>query len=809
MPLVEPIRDFDVTLHWPVRIEAQGELYQSRSNNTSSPADWLQACAAWISDTGKWRPVTNTYGECFGSPGSYPEPRQSYQEFVYFHPFIQDLLYERHRPHAEMALLVRNDVRFLEIVLGSRVSLRFATPRLQVYLFTTDVAVMLLELTAPRRFDGLSKLWIPTELSLFEAMDVMNQVRRVYPPYWDKTGSPGDSPLSVRLLDADERQIGPESNFAAQETFCGEVDRHRRPPSAPHLKTLLLPATPWDPPPPGVDRGSLPNGIAFRQIADDCIPVQAYLACDHPSAITDPEFMRLTFLDAAGSHWTYLPAFMSGKEREHWYDRFWHYGTRYLFSGYGFVLVTAQGDFARENLRFHMRHHYCKLFLLAQMQKASMLVMWERLASLTREFGAEAHSEASRERHHNRHQWLAADFANYLAVFEFSQVTNVLQGHELFELMRRHLGSSELLRELREQMEFAGNADRNYHTEKLSAAQVKLTNLANRWIPITLGLAAASLWFSTFGADWLRYRPEFMPVTPWSGVNGDWQSRWALIAAVIASLIFAIKAIFDRTSGAKPASPDTRLWILPVNDLESHHIRELLESARQDCIQTNQSWGARWENLDPSIVDRCTEFRHVNPDGIIYGIELAGRNRFGATDIDHHRYSDEDRTSQWTALEQVAAILKVKLNRQQELASINDRDWIPGLQAAGLSWPEIAALREKDRRAQGVTPDEEAQARIDLDTAHLDNGVWIISCQGKSNSAHTDFLAERQGGAQPALLKSPDSWNYSGPKSRELGRQPWLEKHWSGGGYDFGYFGIEKPAPETRKRIGEILGLSR
>jgi hypothetical protein len=806
---VEPISAFDVTLHWPVRIEAQGELYQSRSDNSSSPAKWLQSCADWIGKNGKWRQVTNPYAERFGTPCSYPEPRHPYQEFVYFHPFIQDLLYERHRPHSEMALLVRSDIRSLEIVLGSGVSLRFAIPRLQLYLFTTDVAVMVLELTEPQRFDLPSNSWNPTTLSLHEAMDVLNQIRRVYPPFWDDDDLPGECPLSIGLLDANKRQVGPVSDYSAQEFFLRNVDCHRCPPVAPHWNTLLHPLTPWTPPPRDADCGSLPTGLSFSQIADDRIPLQAYLACANPAAISDAEFMRLTFLDPGSSDWAYKPSFMAGKERDHWYDRFWHYDTRYLISGYSFVAVTRQSEFAETALRVHMRHHYCKLFLLAQMQKASLLVAWDRLAALTRKFGAESASDASRERHHRDHQWLAADFASYLAIFEFSEVTNVLQGRELFALMRRHLGSAELLRELREQMEFAGNADRNYHSEKLSAAQVDLTKLANRWIPFSLALAAASLWFSTFGADWLRYRPAFVPVTPWSSGNYDWQSRWVLIAAVTGLLIVAIKRIFDWISGPQPTPPDkSRLWILPVNDLESHAIRDLLNAAGQDCIQTEQGWGARWTTLAPSILERCQEFREAHPDGTIYGIELAGPNPFDAIDIDHHRYSGEDRTSQWSSLEQVAAILKIKLNREQQLVAINDRAWIPGLLAAGISWPEITAIRERDRRVQGVTPDDEAQAHRDLITARRDNGVWIVECPLEPRSAHTDFLAKREGEPQPALLKGPKSWCYSGPQSGQLGSQAWPETHWSGGGYEFGFFGIENPGAQSRKRIAEILGLA-
>jgi len=184
---------------------------------------------------------------------------------------------------------------------------------------------------------------------------------------------------------------------------------------------------------------------------------------------------------------------------------------------------------------------------------------------------------------------------------------------------------------------------------------------------------------------------------------------------------------------SNPAAPPTeRLWVLALNDLEALEIRDLLESHSQTACYSNQPWGATWANLEPPILDRLARFRSQYPAAEIIGIELAGPNPVAAIDIDHHIYSDADRGSSLSSLEQVANHLGVELTRWQKLVALNDRGYIPAMLAAGASPGEVAQIRSLDRAAQGITPADEQTAEADIQHHAERRGAKVlVRCAGK------------------------------------------------------------------------------
>src|ERR1035437_7630919 len=116
-----------------------------------------------------------------------------------------------------------------------------------------------------------------------------------------------------------------------------------------------------------------------------------------------------------------------------------------------------------------------------------------------------------------------------------------------------------------------------------------------------------------------------------------------------------------------------RIWVVPQNDLEALAICELLESHGERVLFTSQPWGATWDRLEEGTQDCLKKQQETR----VYGVELSGPNSFGATNIDHHTYRDEDRWRPVSSLEQVAALLGVELDRRQELIAANDRGTYP------------------------------------------------------------------------------------------------------------------------------------
>ncbi len=112
------------------------------------------------------------------------------------------------------------------------------------------------------------------------------------------------------------------------------------------------------------------------------------------------------------------------------------------------------------------------------------------------------------------------------------------------------------------------------------------------------------------------------------------------------------------------------LWIVSLNDLESIEILRLLDALHQPVLISHQAWGASWAGLEAPIV-RCLA---ATADGTqIVGVELQGPNAYGALNIDHHRYKDDDRSDPLSSLEQVALKLGASLTPWQRMVAVNDR----------------------------------------------------------------------------------------------------------------------------------------
>lgn len=246
-----------------------------------------------------------------------------------------------------------------------------------------------------------------------------------------------------------------------------------------------------------------------------------------------------------------------------------------------------------------------------------------------------------------------------------------------------------------------------------------------------------------------------------------------------------------------------RIWIVPRNDLEAVEIINLLEASGELVVVSAQPWGASWDALEPVVVTKVERLLLAHPDSEVLGVELAGSPRFGGRNIDHHSYGSDNRLLEVGSIEQVAALLGYQLNRYQRLVVANDKSWIPGLVAAGASQGEIEAIRLADRCSQGVTPDQEAQAVRDLETAEWRGRKVRIICPHGSTSAHTDRLYGR---FEEALTTAPDKWIYRGPRSRELyriGQESGLgtARDWCGGSAEHGYCGFLAPREELQKLV--------
>jgi len=160
------------------------------------------------------------------------------------------------------------------------------------------------------------------------------------------------------------------------------------------------------------------------------------------------------------------------------------------------------------------------------------------------------------------------------------------------------------------------------------------------------------------------------------------------------------------------------LFLLGGHDLEMITIRQMLEVAGYVDITASKdfskllayadyhlSWNeAKWKAYDELI-------RLAIKNGFnITGIELFETDDYkkpqDAELIDHHNEYSHFLCS----IEQVAKKLNVQLSRWQRLVAENDKGYIPAMQKAGASQQEIEEIRKADRKAQGVTDEDERLA---------------------------------------------------------------------------------------------------
>jgi len=228
------------------------------------------------------------------------------------------------------------------------------------------------------------------------------------------------------------------------------------------------------------------------------------------------------------------------------------------------------------------------------------------------------------------------------------------------------------------------------------------------------------------------------------------------------------------------------LFLLGGHDLEMVEIEKILIQKKQDYLDKNLSWGAKWSDYSTDIK------KPENKGKIFVGIELSGNQDkpSDGIDIDHHNFNSDEVSS----IEQVSKLLNVELSHWQQLVAANDRAYIPGLEQMCATKEEIKKIREADKQAQGVIVDDEAKA-LESVKKHKEviDGVAIIKALTNKFSPITDLM---YGEANQLIVYNDTSLSYYGPVPEPLIShykcQIKSAKAYYGGNKDNGFFGLAK-----------------
>ena len=186
------------------------------------------------------------------------------------------------------------------------------------------------------------------------------------------------------------------------------------------------------------------------------------------------------------------------------------------------------------------------------------------------------------------------------------------------------------------------------------------------------------------------------------------------------------------------------LFVLPYNDGEAVRAVQILQALPAPHILISQQrWGAVLEKDMPALLAKLNEAiktvciveipgREVDATGQLKCEQELRACGLQVEIIDHHFYHWIDRTHALSSLEQLCAKIKWQLSDFDLQVAVNDRAWIPGLLALGLSLEQVRTVRNFDLRAQGhaaekiATHTAAAQRLLDAGGLQAQEGVYVL-----------------------------------------------------------------------------------
>lgn len=418
---------------------------------------------------------------------------QSYGEFVYFHDFVQAMLFRQPKDgNAEQPALRiyrHKTIEGAEISIGARV-FRARVDRCNLYLFRSGAAALAVELdfgAAPHIEENGSE----RSLSLRDVQDFIDRARRSYTPYhvidqlgvdhpgqvvdrfaWKTTNGTLGTPSTPNSLEADRAQI------AHLDTA-----KLRSAPMARHWLDILEPLEIA-----GYERKPLSvRNPVWRHVVDERIPVMSYVSltgaaekCGVPVKtafdsqvpgkiagmqdlwiVSRGDWIRLAGADESGTDpLPYSHRFLHDFETTTCYDRYFPSdaatsATRYMFTGYHFTAVEAAslgGNDSSDSVIFHhFRRHYFQMGLILHMEFASLLATSSRVSEAVRRLMDDSNEVAFRQTLVE----VQRDFLEFVHQFHFTGLSNQLQAREMFEQWRRALGLDALFKDVKTEIESA------------------------------------------------------------------------------------------------------------------------------------------------------------------------------------------------------------------------------------------------------------------------------------------------------------------------------------------------------------------
>lgn len=160
---------------------------------------------------------------------------------------------------------------------------------------------------------------------------------------------------------------------------------------------------------------------------------------------------------------------------------------------------------------------------------------------------------------------------------------------------------------------------------------------------------------------------------------------------------------------------DESYFLIPANDGEAVRAAQILEAVKAPhLLVSHERWGVTLDkiNLDSKILQQVKRVVIFE----IPGVEIEDKLRAQGLEvivIDHHAYKNLDRRKPESSIEQLMQLIHWPMSRVDKAIAVNDRGYVPGLKAMGLSPTEIREIRKFDLKSQGRSPSKiDEQTRL-------------------------------------------------------------------------------------------------
>ncbi len=448
-----------------------------------------QAVVNKLVKDGKWEPVQAVR----------PEDEGLFAEYVYFHDFVRDFLYpnpDSDKP-AFRLLHVQNPSNLVVRLSEASPPIGLKVERQTLHVFETGALVLTVEVL------------VNGKLSLPDAMQLVDKLRRSYVPYWDDKGLPGGVPHRIDFQ-------GPDDEAPCASPVEATI-RPTKEECAAHLHAHISTGQdapiiePWETWLEGIDLAT------WRDPSDERVPVMSFIvlapqegvsARDTMKAIKDSEWAQLAEADGQSEHFLYNPVFLEQKEKIWFYDRFFPHedmddkvASRHVFGGAHYAFVTVSGSMT-DLLRTHFTRHYAQIGLIVRFEIATLLAFSSQLTELVSKFDRDPKRDSAEYRFRKDLVVLRQRFLRFVHRFHFTGVSSQIQPTEMLSHWRASTGLDDLFEDVSNEINSAGDFATTLMAQDEAEAANRIATAAT-YLAI-LGLPAALLAMPVFDAAFVK-----------------------------------------------------------------------------------------------------------------------------------------------------------------------------------------------------------------------------------------------------------------------------------------------------------------